>query len=107
MATQTMTISRTVEAIVNYFPNDAPKTAYPGTAGYQGRKFDSRSLQISDVRGREDEFHLDINGFQVIQHDIPQPKIDATDAEVKKLVYPETIKVLKQVYVMNLASWDR
>ena len=99
-----MTMARNVEATVNYFPNDGPKIVYPGTAGYQRRKFDPRSVQISDVRGKEHEFKLATNGFQVIKHEISQPKIDATDAEVKKNIYPGTIKALKQVYVLELAS---
>ena len=106
MATETITTttSRTVEATVNYFPEDGPKIVYPGTAGYQRRKFEPRSVQISDVRGKETEFQLKSNGFQVIKHEIPQPRIDATDAEIKKTIYPETVKALQGVYVQDSAS---
>lgn len=101
MATATMTASRTVSAKVNYFPIDGARIAYPGTAGYQRRELDPRVVQISDVRGREKEFKLDVNGFQVIKHDLPDVRVDATDAEVKQAIYSETIKVVKQLYVVG------
>lgn len=92
-----MTALKTVHATLNYFPSDGARRVYPGTAGYQRRKFDSQVISVSDIRGAEQDFHLETNGFQVIKHEWPETKVGATDAEVKRAVYPETIKLVKQV----------
>jgi hypothetical protein len=97
MATQTMTQLRSVESIINYFPVDGPRKVYPGTAGYQRRKFDSRTVNISDIRGVEHDFKLETNGFQVVKKTWPETKADFTDQQVKNSVYPEAIKVVKQL----------
>lgn len=58
-----------VEAQINYFPPDGPKIFYPGTAGYQRRKFDTRTMRIKDVRSATEELNLDKNGFQLAQNE--------------------------------------
>ena len=103
MATQTMTQLRTVESTINYFPVDGPKKIYPGTAGYQRRKFDPRTVNITDIRGTEDDFKLDINGFEVVRNKWPETRVDATDQQVKNVVYPETTRLLKQLYALSSA----
>lgn len=90
---------KTVESTINYFHVDGPRKVYPGTASYQRRKFESRSVQISDIRGTEADYKLDTNGFEIVKHEWPETKVDATDKEVKDSVYPETIEVVKQLYV--------
>jgi hypothetical protein len=103
MATQTITQPRTVESTINYFPSDGPKKIYPGTAGYQRRKFDPRTVSITDIRGAEEHFKLETNGFQVVRNKWPETKVDATDQQVKDVVYPETRRLLKQLYVVSAA----
>lgn len=98
-----MTQLRAVESTIQYFPADGPRRVYPGTAGYQRRKFDSRRVQIEDIRGSEDKFTLDVNGFQVVTNQWSETKVGATDQQVKATVYPETIRMLKQMYVLR--SW--
>jgi hypothetical protein len=38
---------------------------YPGTAGYQRRKFDVKPTMINDLQGQEYKFTLEKNGFVV------------------------------------------
>lgn len=97
MATQTLTKLRSVESTINYFPIDGPRKIFPGTAGYQRRKFEARAVNISDIRGAEDDFNLETNGFEIVKNDWPATRIDATDSEVKNTVYPGTIERLKQL----------
>lgn len=88
---------KTVDATVNYYPPDGPKVFYPGTAGYQRRKFDSRTIPIADIRGAEDNFELERNGFQVVKYDWTEFPLDAPNDKVKEIVYPETIDMLKKL----------
>jgi hypothetical protein len=70
---------------------------YPGTAGYQRRKLDPRIVNVTDIRGSEDQYTLDGNGFQVVQHGWTPTKVDDSDAEIRAHVYPETVELLKQM----------
>lgn len=89
--------TRTVEAKINYYPPDGPKVFYPGTAGYQRRNFDTRSVPINDIRGSEDLFTLDKNGFQVVQNNWTEIGLNDNKEKIESIVYPETIDMLKKV----------
>lgn len=58
-------------------------------------------MQISDIRGAEQQFTLDTNGFQVVKNDWPETKVDATDQDVKITVYLETVSLLKKMWVQD------
>ena len=71
---------------------------YTGTAGYFRRKFNAQPVRIGNMRGREDQFDLNTQGFQFRR--APTVGGDFKDAErVKREVYPETENLLKEVYV--------
>lgn len=76
MATETMAVeTMPAETIINYFDISNDRVFYPGTAGYQRRKFDTKPVTINDLRGQEQDFTLDKNGFQVLkahwsEHDV-------------------------------------
>ena len=54
-------------------------------------------MKIGDIRGREDQFDLNTQGFQFFES--PTVGGDFRDTEkVKKEVYPETEELLKKVY---------
>lgn len=78
-------------------PEKGGHTKYiTGTASYFRRKFDERPVEISNMRGHEDEFDLNTQGFQY--YESPTVGGDFRDAEkVKKEVYPETEELLKKV----------
>ena len=80
-------------------PEKGGHTKYiTGTASYFRRKFDERAVKIGDMRGREDEFDLNTQGFQF--YESPTIGGDFRDVDkVKAEVYPETEELLKKVYV--------
>ena len=93
---------RTVKAKINYYPPDGPNVFYPGTAGYQRRNFDTKDVQIADVRGAEDNFDLDKNGFQIVNYDWTEFGVDDPDQQVRDIVYRESIEMLKKLCVDKL-----
>lgn len=71
-----------------------------GTVRHHRRKYDERPVKIRDIRGREEEFDLRTQGFQFVES--PTVGGDFKDSErVKREVYPETVKLLKEVYVFT------
>ena len=67
-----------------------------GTAGAYRRKFDNRPVDIQNARGLEDQFNIDVHGFQY--HKRPCSEKDfLDDAQVKRVAYAETVELLKDV----------
>lgn len=67
-----------------------------GTAGAYRRKFDERPIDIKDARGRENEFNLDIHGFQHYRRACSEKNF-TDDDQIKAVAYPETVELLKEV----------
>ena len=88
-----------VETAINYFDLSNDRVFYPGTAGYQRRKFDVKSTTINDLRGREDEFTLEKNGFQVLKGFWSREDVEDVPEHIKGVVFPETIAAVKQAWV--------
>ena len=85
-----------VETNINYFHLDNDRVFYPGTAGYQRRKFDVKPTMINDLRGQEDKFTLEKNGFAVLQGYWSEEDVEDTDDHIKNVVFPETIEAVKK-----------
>jgi len=68
----------------------------PGTAYDKLRKHDAHHVQVHDFRGREGEFDLDRQGFQLIKHRSVESEF-VDDQRIKDVVYPETAELLKKV----------
>lgn len=88
-----------VNTTLNYYldPSKGGHTSYQiGVADYYRRKFDTRPVQIHDVRGHEDQFLLDTHGFQHKKH-ISAEKDFNDDDQVRSVVYPEVEQLLKDV----------
>lgn len=79
-------------------PEKGGHTSYTtGTAGYYRRKFDEHPVKIHNIRGREEDFSLNSHGFQFGKYDTVGG--DFRDSHlVKKVVYPETEALLREVY---------
>ncbi len=84
---------------INYFDLSNERVFYPGTAGYQRRKFDTKPMTINDVRGHEDSFTLDKNGFQFLKGDWSEEDVEDTPEHIQNVVFPETIAAVKKAYV--------
>lgn len=97
MATTTMTLP--VEPTTLYYylePKDGGTTqTYPGTAAEKRRKHVPHSVNIKDMRSIRDQFTLDGNGFEMVDHH-SQVKNWKDDEEVKAVYYPEVIELMKK-----------
>ena len=89
-----------VETPINYFHLDNERVFYPGTAGYQRRKFDTKPMVINDLRGHEDDFTLEKNGFTVMKANWSEVDIKDEPEHIKNVVFPEVIDRVKKEYVL-------
>ncbi|KAF2164391.1 hypothetical protein M409DRAFT_67903 [Zasmidium cellare ATCC 36951] len=85
-----------VETTINYFDINEDRVFYPGTAGYQRRKFDTKPVHIHDLRSREDDFTLDKNGFKVLKGIWSEADVQDEPEHIQKVVFPETIEAVKK-----------
>lgn len=90
-----------VTTSINYFDLSNDRVFYPGTAGYQRRKFDTKHIEIEDVRGREEEFTLETNGFQVLREIWSGEDVEDVPDHIHNVVFPETIEAVKKVCVFT------
>ena len=97
MATQTNTIMQTIQARINYFPDNGHKLVFPGTAGHQRRPIDPRLVTITDIRGSQDNFQLERNGFQVVKGVWTPIKLCQTHEDIQATAYPECVELLKKL----------
>lgn len=89
-----------VETTLNYYkPNEDGSPPHPTVIGQPETYFrpdDTRPVTIHDISGREKEFTLDNQGFQV--HRQPATEKDfVDDGQIKASYYPETEQLLKDV----------
>jgi hypothetical protein len=92
------TLGGDVQTTINYHPaeNDGElNTVIPGTAGSYRRAFDTTPVTIHDIRGQEDQFTLEKQGFQVYKHTSAEKKFEEKDA-IKNVMYPEIEELLKK-----------
>lgn len=94
------TMAIAVETTVNYFHPDEARVFYPGTAGYQRRRHNTRTVTINDLRGREQDFTLDKNGFQVLNARWSEQDVEDKPDHIRDVVFTETIEKVKQAYVL-------
>ena len=87
---------------LNYYkdPGDGsePAPTYVGKPETYERPFEPLDVVVQDIRGREDQFTLDKNGFQIYRHE-SQEKDFTDDDQIKAVYYPETEQLLKDAYV--------
>lgn len=94
------TSPKTVNATLHYLVRGAEKPVRyvgdvpDGASRYNGID-DPHDVRIEDARGRENEFTLDRNGFQLVR--APTRVADFySDEEVKAVYYPEVERLLKE-----------
>ncbi|KAH8174861.1 methyltransferase [Sarocladium implicatum] len=88
-----------VESFLNYHkPNEdgsPPHPTYVDRPETYDRPFESHKVVVHDVRGNEDKFTLDRNGFQFYKHSaLEEDFLD--DAQIKDGYYKETEQLLKE-----------
>jgi hypothetical protein len=90
---------KTLTSTLHYLKRGAEKPAYyrtdppAGVSRWNGED-DMREMTIEDARGREAEFTIDRNGFQIVK--APTAVADFYDPEeIKRIYYPEVEQLLK------------
>lgn len=87
-----------VQTVLNYHkPNEdgsPPHPTYVDRPKTYDRPFESHPTTVKDVRGRENEYSLDSNGFQFYRH----PSVEkgfVDDEQIKDQYYKEVEQLLK------------
>jgi hypothetical protein len=91
-------LAGSVKTTINYYldPSEGGISWYtPGTAMIVRRKFDTRPVQIHDIRGHEAEFTINKQAFQLCKYNTAATEF--TDEEIKKVMYPEVEELVKKV----------
>ncbi|KAG6838842.1 hypothetical protein C0991_008016, partial [Blastosporella zonata] len=57
---------------------------------------DTHEVTVKNIRGMEDNFTLDVSGFQYYKHETHCKSFN-TDSEIKKSYYPESTELIKQL----------
>jgi hypothetical protein len=87
-----------VTANINYYlevSQGGTEVIYPGTARDKLRKYDSTLVKITDLRSCEEDFTLDIHGFQLVPHASVEKDFDDQEI-IKTVVYQEIEDLLKR-----------
>ncbi|KAK5633666.1 hypothetical protein RRF57_009380 [Xylaria bambusicola] len=87
-----------METTMNYHLDPSRGGSKPstfGTIGVLRRKFDSRPIQIHDLRGLESEFDIHTHSFQI--HDWKPGTTSLDSNDVKQIIYPETEELIKSM----------
>ncbi|KAH8161754.1 hypothetical protein CIB48_g6493 [Xylaria polymorpha] len=89
-----------VEAVLNYFKanedGSPPAPSYVDRPETYERPVAPERVKITNIAGREAEFTLDKQGFQVVPN-VAQEKDFVDDEHIKAVYYPETEQLLKDV----------
>ena len=87
-----------VHTILNFHkPNEdgsPPHATYVDRPETYDRPVEPHGVLVHDVRGRENEFSLDINGFQFYKHQSTEKEF-LDDAQIRDQYYKETEQLLK------------
>jgi len=83
---------------LNYFKDNEdgspPAPSYVGKPETYERPTETLKATIHDIRGSEDQYGLDLNGFQVVTHESAE-KDFVDEEQIKRVYYKETENLLK------------
>lgn len=68
----------------------------PGTASVYRCKYATTSLMIQDMRGKEADFTLEKQGFQIHKHSSVGTNFNDPN-DIRAVLYPETAELVKEV----------
>jgi hypothetical protein len=88
-----------VDTTLNYYLSPArggAKVYQPGAVGDKRRPHDAQKVHVTDVRGQEDEFKLDKQGFQIIQLDTSVQDVEH-DADWKGQYFEDIMEQVKKM----------
>ena len=108
MATTTVMVSSTqpendVQTVLNFYLDPelgGTISSRPNTVGHYRRKFDRVPVTVHDIRGREGDFSVNREGFQLYKHSSVAKTFAAEDfgdrQKLKEIYYPETAEMVKK-----------
>ena len=103
MTIATLQSPHDVSTTLNYFASiddDAPYryiyTTPPAGKAEHNLGDDPRPVVVHDARGREDEFSLDVHGFQFVRHVSAETEF-VDEQRIKEVYYKEAEELLKRV----------
>lgn len=87
-----------VQTTLNYYkdPGDGrpPEPSYIGRPETYERPSETVEVVVNDIRGKEQDYTLDKNGFQIYKHaSVEKDFVD--DEDLKAVYYPEIEQLLK------------
>ncbi|KAM3415589.1 putative tRNA-splicing endonuclease subunit tsp-1 [Cercospora zeina] len=86
-----------LNTFLNYHKHDSGSTVfYAGTGSDKRRAWDVRPVTVHDIRSSGEDFTLDKNGFQLVEHASIQGT-DGDELHFEQAVYAETAELLQQV----------
>ena len=89
-----------LHASFNYYlaaaDGSPPAPTYVNQPETYYRPADTRVLPVRDIRGDEENYTLDTNGFQVIKH-VSAERDFLDEEQIKRIYYPEVESILKGV----------
>lgn len=69
-----------------------------GKTDFESDREELVPVVIHDVRGNENQYTLDANGFQLVKHKCSMTKKEfAEEGNIEKIYYPEIAEVVKRV----------
>lgn len=93
-----------VNTTLNYYkdPGDGsePHPSIVGKPETYERPSEALDVTVNDIRGHEQSYTLDENGFQIYEHESKE-KDFVDDERIKTVYYPETEQLLKDAYVFR------
>lgn len=84
-----------LSARLNYYKPSNDSFAYLGTAKEKLREFDVTEVTIRDIRCCNEDFNLDKNGFQLVEHESVEKAFE-NEEDIRSTVYNETAELLKR-----------
>ena len=93
-----------VDTVLNYYLDTGvpPAPAYVGKPESYERPTQPTRVIVHDIRGEEDQYDLDKQGFQIYPH-ISKEKDFLHDDKIKAEYWPETEELLKSAYVTSVS----
>lgn len=81
------------KAVVSDFTQRRPEECIAAMKSHD----EVRAVRVEDVRGREAQFALEQNGFQYVQHDMPELQGAMDGKNVESVIIPKTEKLVQQL----------
>lgn len=94
-------VQKNVSTVLNYYVDpgkDGDNAFFDGTIIESRRNYAEVPVEVTDFRGKEDEFSLDKQGFKLLRHPSEEKDFDVPE-RIRSVYYPECARILQSLYV--------